>query len=76
MKRGMRLFAALGMAAVLIGCQGEAAKEKVKPAAESTEPAKDASSEGMDGSSSKQSSVTEGTSSEFTLVSLKVPNMT
>ena len=69
MKRGMQVFAAFGMAAVLVGCQGATDAQKEKPATESNEPVND-------GSGDKQSSVSEETSSVFTLVSLKVPNMT
>jgi hypothetical protein len=70
MKRVMYWLSVCGLAAVLVGCQpaadaptDEPATEE--PAAESAAPTEDA-----------QSSVGDDTSSEFTLVSLKVPNMT
>ncbi len=62
MKRGLHILLALGLVIVWVGCQKPAAPPEPNTQASSSE-----------ASSGEQSSPDEG---EFTLVSLKVPNMT
>ena len=70
MKRGMHLLLALGLAFSCVGCAGEAKKDDAKkPEASDTSAAGSADT-------SANATGTPPIADDFTLVNLKVPNMT